>query len=297
VAESGIPYELVTPDVTIRFNEWRAAGEVVADVYQLTDVSGLVPEVRTSTRPRPHRHGIRRGRGLRGGMFPVLRGRLIHSGPEAQESMRSTLERAAYSILDTEGTLRWQPSTGDSWRRVGVYLNERPDVAGGLFKEFMLPLVAEVPYILGEEIKSEYTSFLAAGGGGGLMFPFTFPFDFVDPTSPGANVFFNAGDVLTWPTITIIGPVTNPVIRNLTTGDALGFDSLTLLAGETVVIDTYEETVFKNGDPYQSLDGALDIETSTFWHMLPGDNVISLGGSAPDPAVTRALVTWQDSYA
>lgn len=67
-----------------------------------------------------------------------------------------------------------------------------------------------------------------------------FPLDFhTSSRSGGTTVITNTGDVTAWPTFTITGPVTGPVIRNATTDQALVFDQeFTVAAGQTLTITT-----------------------------------------------------------
>lgn len=174
MAESGIPAELITPRGTIVFNDFSAAS-----TYQLVSVTGLRPQVRKSFKERGHRPGIKIGPGFQGGMFPVLEGRFLHNSPSAGETMRRELEAAAYSITNTDGTFRWQPSdAGGEWRSVQVQLYETPSVGTDLFKSFQLPLIVERPFIHGPVQNAQLSAIYSPGGAGGLSFPFSFPIVF-----------------------------------------------------------------------------------------------------------------------
>lgn len=87
---------------------------------------------------------------------------------------------------------------------------------------------------------------LPSPGIGGLVFPLTFPLTFGTPGIAGSTTVTNTGEVPTWPTYTITGPVTGPII---TTGGAVlrfrgDFD---LALGQTAVIDTDTRSVLING--------------------------------------------------
>jgi hypothetical protein len=262
----------------------------------LTDVSGLSPDTRRTAKPRPHTHGLRTSRGLKGGMHPVLEGAFIHDHPSQQETMRRQLIGAAYSILDSYGTLRWQPSdSGGEWRYVEVQLDERPDVQGGLYKKFIIPLIAEKPFIFGE-LQEEDTSFLSPSGGGGFTFPFSFSFTFASSGAPnGGVVVHNGGEVDTYPIVRVHGPVTDPILRNDTTGQRVTLTGVTIAGGLYADYDMWEETITRSDGV--DLQGFIVTSTSEFFPLVSGDNIIVLSGSATSVTSTHATVYWRNSYA
>jgi hypothetical protein len=270
------------------------------NVIQITSVTGMIPEVRKAVTNRPQRHGVIVGRGRMGSMQPQISGQFVHTGPQQQESMRSYLLRCLMSLYDEWGTFEWKPSNSSTWRSVEVQVIEKPDVSGDLIKTFQFMLVTSQPFIRGQAMNSAYTTFLSDQLGGGLTFPFEFPINFVDPGGSGFGSFVNAGENISYPTLTLYGPLTNPVIRNRTTGQELKLigesDDFVLGADETLVIDTWEETIYLNGDVTKPVMQYLDTVTSTFWAMDPGPNSIGITGTAPDPAKTRLKVEWWDSY-
>lgn len=292
--ETGVPFELITPNGTIVFNRYWDV-----DLYQLVSVTGVVPTVRRTSKDRPHVYGQRIGLAGIGGMSPVLEGRFV-AAPSVAASMRANLLGCLYSIMNEKGTLRWQPSHDPgSWRRVEVKLAETPDdSSGGLIKSFQFQLVALRPFIYGEASVTANTSFLSASSGGGLMMPFTLPFTFTGSSTSGAGIFRNSGQLPSFPVIRVYGPITNPVIRNTTTGEAIvTTDGLTIAAGQFLEIDTYEESILLNGNPYLPLDRYVDTVQTEYFPLIKGDNTVQLSGSSPDVATTRVQLTWEHSYA
>jgi len=103
------------------------------------------------------------------------------------------------------------------------------------------------------------------------------------------------GDIDSYPTITITGPITNPVITNTTTGDTLDFTGGTVGSADAWTIDTrygrksVVNTAGSSVENYLSLDSDL----ATF-RLAPdpiatgGTNVISVAGTATG---TATLVT------
>jgi hypothetical protein len=81
-------------------------------------------------------------------------------------------------------------------------------------------------------------------------------------------------DVESWPVWTITGPGSSPILRNLTKNVFLSLP-VTLLAGESVVIDTRpgHKTVTKQDG--SSLFGSLT-QTSSLWSLLPASNSVRI---------------------
>lgn len=89
---------------------------------------------------------------------------------------------------------------------------------------------------------------LAIPGTDGLVFPLVFPLTFGTLPIFAEMTLTTAGAIPTWPTYTITGPVTGPIITNPATGDQLAFDpALVVGAGQTLVIDTDLRTVALEG--------------------------------------------------
>jgi hypothetical protein len=84
---------------------------------------------------------------------------------------------------------------------------------------------------------------LSTPAGGGARFPLAFPVSLGPGRTGGGLVAHNAGHVPTWPVLEVIGPCRGPVIT-FASGRQLGFDpAFTVLAGQTLVIDTGLRTV------------------------------------------------------
>lgn len=114
----------------------------------------------------------------------------------------------------------------------------------------------------------------------GIGFPLDFPFGFGDVVSPDGTTVTNGGNRPAPATITLFGPVTNPVIYNDTTSDTLAF-TIDVGASDYLVIDLGAKTVKLNGSA--SRRGTL---LNPNWFLLePGDNFIryraTAGGATP----------------
>lgn len=121
----------------------------------------------------------------------------------------------------------------------------------------------------------------------GSWFPMTFPVRLA-----GSQVFrvtgvVNSGSAEAYPTWTIVGPGTDPVLRNLTTGKHLGL-ALALAAGESLIVDTAPlvELPIRDGGGNSRFDAVTS--GSERWPLIRGANSlqIELTGANADSRVT-----------
>jgi phage-related protein len=100
----------------------------------------------------------------------------------------------------------------------------------------------------------------------------------------------NIGWATTYPYISLVGPVTDPLLGNLTTGESIqiigGFNLL-----DTINIDLYNKLITLNGNP------ARNLFTSGNWFSAPpGNNTFYFNGTFTVANQTKATVTWRSAY-
>lgn len=132
-----------------------------------------------------------------------------------------------------------------------------------------------------------------AGLSGGAVFPAEFPIEFA--TQGATRVVENLGGIPAPIRISIAGPITNPVLENLTTGQKLEL-TLDVASGESVEIDTTYGALYcrhiatdgtqTNAMPYLSDD-------SEFWQIEPGENVITYSATSGSAEV---MITFASRY-
>lgn len=108
----------------------------------------------------------------------------------------------------------------------------------------------------------------------GFGFNLSFNFGFGGAASTDGVIVTNAGNRPTPPIFTINGPCTDPSIRDDTYGNILSF-SITLAAGETLVIDTKYKTVRLNG----SVNRRGSMTNFEWFFLQPGSTFIRYGAS------------------
>lgn len=162
----------------------------------------------------------------------------------------------------------------DSWsyRTVNLVFKTQP--------YFLSPVIAGAAEDASESVSSS------------LTFPFTFPFDFGGVGVTSYIDINNLGDAPLWPAFQIVGPISNPVIKNVTTGQQLRFENLNLTTGQRLDIDMRRATVLLGTDNYSAL---IDYSLSEWFSCDIGLNQISLEGQDAT-ASTVLYAYWQIPY-
>jgi len=101
----------------------------------------------------------------------------------------------------------------------------------------------------------------------------------------------NSGWTSTYPTITIYGPVINPTVGNLTTGQSLNFN-YSMSQSDIIIIDLQYRTILLNGSPARN----LLLGSSSWFAAQSGANQFYFVGSGTTYGVTNATVQWNNAY-
>lgn len=153
-----------------------------------------------------------------------------------------------------------------------------------------IEMTAADPLIYGSTMKTSGPTGLPSPTVG-LMFPVTFDTTF-GATSGGSLVVTNAGNYITAPVFTIVGPVTSPMVTFTPTGQFFGLN-LTLAAGDTVVIDMGARTVTLNGTAYRF---NTVVNGSSWWGIPVGTWSIGLSSSDSAPVAGTFAVNYRDAW-
>lgn len=108
-----------------------------------------------------------------------------------------------------------------------------------------------------------------------------------DSVALGASVTApNLGNRSTYPVFKIDGPFTNFILTNVSTGLQIVYDStlppgtgLAVGGGDYIEIDMFRNTAYLNGDQ-SNLKPGIDILSSDFFPLIPGNNTITLAGAS-----------------
>lgn len=164
----------------------------------------------------------------------------------------------------------------------------------GMVQEAVLSLLCPDPFWL--DPNRVFLSFGVAGGGSGWVVPVTIPMTFGASALEQVLSVAYAGNVIEYPVLEIVGPITSPIILNQTTGEKLDFTGITIAAGHTYFIDCRPryKTIKNHLDADKIADITDNSDLSTF-HLAPkreaagGLNSIKVSGSGISTATAIYL--------
>lgn len=264
-----------------------AGVEWIVDEYEGWDDGA---PVRVSIEERPQADGAFDAPSYRGARVITLGGGAVAPNRAARKAAISRLKAAM-----SDGTSLYPVSVDDDGDELVVFarLSAEPRAkrVGENAFTFQLVLVAPDPRKYSADPTAVTLTLPESTSTGGFTAPFTAPFTSVIPEgSTGERTVVNEGDADTWPTISIAGPVTDPVIENVTTGRRLRL-SYTVGAGDHLLVDFADSVVLLNGNTPVDAHGV----GSSWWPLVPGANVLrysAFAGASGSPASITYRSAW-----
>lgn len=164
----------------------------------------------------------------------------------------------------------------------------------GFYQKVVISLIAPNPTFYYPEQAN--TIFGITVGGQSFNVPSAVPLGVGASTIDDTRAITNRGNWITYPVITILGPVQNPIIENITTDEQLDFTGLTLGSTEERVIDCNygQKTVVDEDGVNQIADLTAASDLATF-HLEPGDNSIKVSGTNGD-ASTEVYIRFYERF-
>jgi hypothetical protein len=162
-----------------------------------------------------------------------------------------------------------------------LYVNVVDNVKQGLIKQFSLICKIKDPTIFGEELKTATTAQVdLSGTTGSFKYPVKYPEAYGASLYSTSNTAYNEGDIPVYPfAITVYGPCVNPKITNSRTGEYIELQGVTLSNSLNIATLTYDkDSIAVQVDGTNAL--ARVTNTSTFFKLVPGGNLITLSGSS-----------------
>jgi hypothetical protein len=104
----------------------------------------------------------------------------------------------------------------------------------------------------------------------------------------GATIAKNDGNEVAWPIIRIHGPATNPIIFNVTTGERYEL-SIVIPVSNFLEIRAADDLVLMNANLNDSRYSSLNLTTSKWWGLQPGDNHLVFTATGTDVTTTADL--------
>jgi len=134
--------------------------------------------------------------------------------------------------------IRWTLDNG-AVRQLDCHVSGRLAFASrerqGFNQKCVVPLRAANPLYYDPAMQA--VTYGVGAGSGGFAFPLSWPASFGGSTVNQTRAIAYVGSYREFPIVIIKGPITNPVVTNLTTGDKLDFTGVTIGSGTTYTID------------------------------------------------------------
>jgi len=138
------------------------------------------------------------------------------------------------------------------------------------------------------------TTLAGSAGGTGLTYPLTYPLSYglAPGVTPGAATVPNAGTAAYWPRLRIDGPVPNPRVTLVETGDSIRYAG-TLAAGQWLDIDCANRRVLLNGQ----VSVRHLVSSSGSWLAIPvGGGSVSWTADAADPNAELSVWGYEGAW-
>jgi hypothetical protein len=290
MADLSTVYTLVGPDGTRIVFGNPDDPDFIGYVSEVGGLDG--PETRESAELRADGDG-----GVHGDFFhgrrPVTLEGIIWPDPFDTRQEREERIARATNAMRADALLTWTPA-GKSQREISLRRAQPPRIAGRRPKSFLIAMVSASAYM---SSSAPQQIEIATGGTvtTNLAFPWVFPLDFVPGgggSGGGSTFITNGGNAPASPTFRVNGPITNPVIRNETTGQEIRL-IYDIASGDYIDIDVIERTIVFNSNTNRY--SALDFANSEWWELVPGSNDVRITGSAfGSPA--SLVVNWRDAW-
>lgn len=185
-------------------------------------------------------------------------------------------------------------TVGQRWCMVRVAAPADPEWIDETSFIYGLTLVAPDPLKYGPEAFGQ-APFIASGSGTGLTYPLAYPLDYgvPDGVTPGSVTMTNTGTAAYWPRLRIDGPVTNPMLSLVETGDWVRYGG-TVPAGQHLDIDCANRRVTIGDNPISKR--TLVTSSGAWLAVPPGGGSIAVTADATSSASTLSAWSYEGAW-
>ncbi|MEU5693868.1 hypothetical protein [Actinosynnema sp. NPDC020468] len=267
-----------------------------------TEIAGLLdaPAVRTNDRATLNRHGEISGTDWLGARTVTL---VIEVNAESADEFASNMAALNEAFAPVRSvspfSFRFPGVAGGGSRVVWGKVRKRVTVMDWAYTHHYATMSVELycpePFVLSTTSGTGRATLPAsiAPPGSGIRFPLVFPVRFGQSQSAEVVRVDNPGDFAAPLRLTLRGPIGDPAVVNLGTGEQLEF-AYTLLAGQWLTVDTATRDVLFNGTPRFLTPG----RRNTWLTAPPGFSTFGLRGvrltdTGPEPElIAEWSATW-----
>ncbi len=263
-------------------------------VTQIEEVDGLesLPDLRTQDDNRGYNDGMFSGRDfLSGRTITITTKTFAGNGNNAQQNFR-LLQAALVPQQNGTTLMNFQLATTDSLKRIYARVRGRqtlvdPDYTYGYIRSQHSFFCPDPAYY--EDTAT--TANLSPVSALGRTYDRTYNLTYGGGSLNNATAITNNGNWTTYPVITISGPVVNPTIGNITTGQYMTVNA-NITNTDSLVIDLYQKTITLNGASARNLLAG----NSQWFGAPPGTTYFVFTGGSVVIGTTSATVVYRSAY-
>ena len=281
---------LLTQSYSFSFNGITFGG--TGSPYQVISVDGLegLPDIRNQDDNRGYADGMFSGRDFLGGRIVSIIINIFGDNGVSAQTNFNTLQ--SYLLPQTSGTTPLYfilPPSPEQFINARVRALKSTVDANYTYGF----ITAQVQFFCPNPCYFSYnqqTAILLYSPPTGRIYNRTYNLVYGGGSVQITTTVTNNGWTDAYPTITLNGPITNPVLGNATQNASLEFN-VTLSSTDYLVVDLYNKLITLNGQPARNL-----LISGTWFSAQPGNNDFYLTGVGTLAGTTKAVVTWNSAY-
>ena len=281
---------LLTQSYSFSFNGLTFGG--TGSPYQILSVDGLegLPDIRNQDDNRGYADGMFSGRDFLGGRTVSIIINVFEANGFSAQANFNTLQ--SYLLPQTSGTTPLYfilPPSDEQFINARVRALKSTVDADYTYGY----ITAQVQFFCPNPCYFSYnqqTATLLFSPPTGRIYNRTYNLVYGGGSVQITTTVTNNGWTDAYPTITLNGPITNPVLGNTTQNASLDFN-VTLSSVDYLVVDLYNKLITLNGQPARNL-----LIEGTWFSAQAGNNDFYLTGVGTLAGTTQAVVTWNSAY-
>jgi hypothetical protein len=262
--------------------------------YQIIDIDGLesLPDLRTQDDNRGYNDGMFSGRDFLAGRTLVMTVHTFGGGGNTAHQNFNYLQSALLPQQTGTTPIQFLLSASDQQNRINARVRSRktlidPEYTYGYIRSQFTFFAPDPRYYS----DTATTATLSVSAPQGRTYNRTYNLVYGQGSLSQSTAITNQGWATTNPVITIVGPVTNPTVGNITTNQYMTI--LTSLTNtDSLVIDLDNKLVTLNGVSARNLVAG----TSTWFAVPPGTSNFYFTGTNTTVGLTTASVVYRSAY-